>query len=86
MYTLHYARGFRYVIISSVDELDEKINEVFSIEGPVICEVITPEWQALVPRITSEKLPDGRLVSHEYSDMYPFLDRDEYRNNMIQNN
>lgn len=75
-----------YVKISSVDELDEKINEVFSIEGPVICEVITPEWQALVPRITSEKLPDGRLVSHEYSDMYPFLDRDEYRNNMIQNN
>lgn len=72
-----------YVRISSVEELDEKINEVFSINGPVICDVITPEWQALVPRITSEKLPDGRLVSHEYSDMYPFLDREEYKKNMI---
>ena len=72
-----------YVRISSVEELDEKINEVFSINGPVICDVITPEWQALVPRITSEKLPDGRLVSHEYSDMYPFLNREEYKKNMI---
>jgi len=72
-----------YVRISSVEELDEKINEVFSINGPVICDVITPEWQALIPRITSEKLPDGRLVSHEYSDMYPFLDREEYKKNMV---
>ena len=78
-----WAYEIPYVRISSVEELDEKINEVFSINGPVICDVITPEWQALVPRITSEKLPDGRLVSHEYSDMYPFLDREEYKKNMI---
>ena len=44
---------------------------------------MTPKWQALVPRITSEKMPDGRLVAHEYSDMYPFLDREEYKNNMV---
>ena len=72
-----------HVIISRPEEIDEKLNEVFSIEGPVICEVITHEWQALIPRITSEKMPDGRLVAHEYSDMYPFLDRDEYSNNMV---
>lgn len=72
-----------YVRINHVEEIDEKISRVFKTEGPVICEVITPEWQALIPRITSEKMPDGRLVAHEYSDMFPFLDRAEYRQNMI---
>lgn len=75
-----------YVKIEKVEEIDEKVKEVFSTEGPVICEVMTPEWQPLVPRITSEKMPDGRLVAHEYSDMYPFLSREEYKANMIAEN
>ncbi len=72
-----------YIKIDNVDEIEEKVKRVFEIEGPVICEVMTPEWQALVPRITSEKMPDGRLVAHEYSDMFPFLSREEYKENMI---
>lgn len=72
-----------YIRIDSVDEITEKVNQVFATEGPVICEVMTPEWQLLIPRITSEKMPDGSLVAHEYSDMFPFLDREEYRRNMI---
>ncbi len=72
-----------YIRIENAGEAEEKINMVFSTEGPVICEVMTPEWQALVPRITSEKMPDGRLVAHEYSDMFPFLSREEYKANMI---
>lgn len=78
-----YAYEMPYIKIESVDEIETKVNEVFDIKGPVICEVFTPEWQPLVPRITSEKMPDGRLVAHEYSDMFPFLDRDEYKKNMI---
>ena len=72
-----------YVRIENVDEIDDKVKKVFDTEGPMICEVMTPEWQALVPRITSEKMPDGRLVAHEYSDMFPFLDREEYFGNMV---
>lgn len=72
-----------YFKIESIEEIDTVVEKVFAIEGPVICEVMTPKWQALVHRITSEKMPDGRLVAHEYSDMYPFLDREEYKNNMV---
>ncbi|MBR1944918.1 MAG: thiamine pyrophosphate-binding protein [Alphaproteobacteria bacterium] len=72
-----------YVRIENVDEIDDKVKRVFATNGPVICEVMTPEWQALVPRITSEKTSDGRLVAHEYSDMFPFLSREEYKQNMI---
>ncbi len=72
-----------YYCINDVEDIDNIINKVFETEGPVICEVMTPEWQALIPRITSEKMPDGRLVAHEYSDMFPFLSREEYKSNMI---
>lgn len=77
------AYGIKGVRIENVDQVDVKIKEVLDYDGPVICEVMTPEWQALVPRITSEKLSDGRLVAHEYSDMFPFLSREEYKENMI---
>ena len=72
-----------YFKIDNVDKIEETVKKVFETKGPVICEVMTPEWQLLVPRITSEKMPDGRLVAHEYSDMFPFLDRDEYKDQMI---
>lgn len=76
------AYGINYFRIESVDDVDEVIGQVFASEGPAVCEVITPEWQALIPRITSEKMPDGRLVAHDYSDMFPFLGREEYAQNM----
>ena len=77
------AYEIKSVEIKSPDEVDEKINYVLNYDGPIICKVITPEWQLLQPRISSEKLPDGTLVAHEYEDMFPFLSRDEMRKNMI---
>lgn len=43
--------------------VEEGIKEVLEYNGPVICEVMTPEWQMLIPRVASDKLPDGTLVS-----------------------
>jgi acetolactate synthase-1/2/3 large subunit len=31
----------------------------------------------------AERLPDGRIVSKPLEDMYPFLERDEFADNMI---
>jgi acetolactate synthase-1/2/3 large subunit len=44
---------------------------------------MTPEWQLIVPRVSSEKRPDGTLVPRPYEDMYPFLEREEFLSNMI---
>lgn len=64
--------------ISSVDDVDEKIKEVLAYKGPVICDVMTPEWQLLIPRTASEKKPDGTMIAKPYDDMFPFLDRKEF--------
>jgi len=45
--------------------------------------VMMPEWQILAPRTMSDKLPDGRLVARPYEDMYPFLDREELKRQMV---
>lgn len=71
--------------ISRPEDVDSNIKQVLETEGPVICEVMTPEWQAIAPRTSAEKLPDGKLLAHEYSDMYPFLPQEEYKGQFIDN-
>jgi acetolactate synthase-1/2/3 large subunit len=77
------AYGIKGVRIDSVDDMDAKIDEVLEHNGPVVCDVMTPEWQLLIPRVSSEKLPDGRLVSRKFEDMFPYLPEAELRRNMV---
>ena len=75
--------GIKGVRISAVDELDAKIKEALDYDGPVVCDVMTPEWQLLIPRVTSEKGPDGKMISNPYENMFPFLSKEELEENMI---
>lgn len=77
------AYGIKGVRIDNVEETEEKIKEVLSYDGPVICEIMTPEWQMLIPRVASDKLADGTLVSREYEDMFPYLPVEELKENML---
>lgn len=77
------AYGIKGIRIDSVEDMEEKIREVLAHGGPVICEVMTPEWQLLVPRIASDKLPDGTLVARDYEDMFPYLPVEELKENMV---
>jgi acetolactate synthase I/II/III large subunit len=63
--------------------LKKRINKILSFNGPVVCEVMLSRDYKFSPKLSSEKKPDGRLVSKPLEDMYPFLDRDEFNRNMI---
>jgi acetolactate synthase-1/2/3 large subunit len=39
--------------------------------------------QPFAPRIASRRLPDGRMVSAPLEDMFPFLDRAEFLDNLF---
>ena len=71
------AYGIKGIRINNATELDEKIKEVLAHDGPVICDVMSPEWQELQPKIASEKLADGTMVSKPYEDLAPFIDPQE---------
>ncbi len=72
------AYGIKAIRIKTPQEAEKKVREVLAYKGPVICDVISPKWQLIIPRVASEKTPDGRMVSKPYEDLYPFLDRDEF--------
>ena len=73
--------GIKYMSIRSTSELEIKIDELIASKGPLICEVFTPREQLLIPRVASKKLDDGKIISMPYDDMFPFLDRSEYKEN-----
>jgi len=77
------AHGLKTARIADNDELHAKIESVLNNPGPLVCEVIMPETQALIPRVSSLKKPDGSIISKPLEDLYPFLDREEFRDNMI---
>jgi acetolactate synthase-1/2/3 large subunit len=77
------AYGIDYIKISKLGELGNKLKEVRNCPGPLICEVMTPSNQLLIPRVASRKLDDGTMVSMPYDDMFPFLPREEYAQNCV---
>lgn len=76
--------GFGYLRISQLEGLEEQLEELFSRPGPMICEIMTPTDQLLIPRVSSRQLEDGTMVSTAYDDMFPFLPRDEYQSNCLE--
>ncbi len=78
-----FAYGIKYFEINKHSEIDSVIKEVNSCTEPVICRVNINPDMVFSPKLSSEKLPDGSLKSKPLEDMYPFLDRDEFKSNMI---
>ncbi len=77
------AYGLPYVKIEGSENLGEKIGQVLAMHGPVVCEVMCIRDQEIVPTTSSKKLPDGRMVSKPLEDLYPFLDRETFRKEMV---
>ncbi|HNX35659.1 MAG TPA: thiamine pyrophosphate-binding protein [Kiritimatiellia bacterium] len=50
---------------------------------PEVCEVMLDPAQGFEPKLSSRKLPNGQMVSSPLEDMFPFLDREELRANML---
>ena len=71
------------VSINNTSEVDKKIKQVLSHPGPVLCDVKSPQWQLIIPRISSTRQPDGSIVSRPYEDLFPFLSTEELKSNMI---
>ena len=83
MIKLAKAYGIGAERISNNEELHSKIDNVLAQPGPYICEIMMSETQALIPRISSIKKPDGSIVSQPLENLFPFLDKEEFDQNMI---
>ena len=77
------AYGLCTTQIGSHEQLRERVREVLDHAGPIVCAVEVSPEQATAPRVTSMVRPDGTIVSKPMEDMWPFLSREEFLENMI---
>lgn len=77
------AYGIQYFGIKSQKGIASKLKKIISVKGPFVCEIIMQPEYRFSPKLSSEKLPDGKMISKPLEDMFPFLNRDEFKSNMI---
>ncbi|MGA8729381.1 MAG: thiamine pyrophosphate-binding protein [Terracidiphilus sp.] len=71
------------LVIPNQKNLREDVKRVLDIAGPVVVDVHVIPDEMRAPRLQSHQKPDGSFVSKPLEDLWPFLDRDEFKANMI---
>jgi acetolactate synthase-1/2/3 large subunit len=77
------AYGIQAVKIHSQRDLRGQLERVLEMQGPVVCDVVSRPDEARVPSLSSAQRPDGSLYSKPLEDLWPFLPREEFLENMI---
>lgn len=78
------AFGIESFRITRPDEIDDAINKMINSKTPLICEIMVNPDYIFSPKLSSKKLADGTMISPSLEDMYPFLPREEFEQNMIK--
>ena len=76
---LAVAYGFPYFRLLNNQELAAKLPAIFTVEGPVVVEVMLDPFEVLGPKAASRRQPDGTMVSEPLDNMAPFLPREELK-------
>jgi acetolactate synthase-1/2/3 large subunit len=77
------AYGLPSYRVTNHAELASALPEILNAKGPVFCEVICDPFESVGPKSASRRLPDGSMVSSPLEDLFPYLDREEFKANMI---
>lgn len=77
------AYGLATDLITSQRNLTDDIRRVLATPGPVVCDVHIVLDEVRQPRLSSAQRPDGSFVSKPLEDLWPFLDREEFKANML---
>jgi acetolactate synthase-1/2/3 large subunit len=77
------AFGIETAKIDCEAELDGVLKRVLATPGPILCDINVPKDEDRVPRVSNYQRPDGSMGSKPLEDLFPFLDREEFRANMI---
>ncbi len=78
-----YAYDMDYIKVSDYDSLTPALQTIFANDDPMIIEVMCQKWQEVIPTLQGRKNPDGTISAPPLEDMYPFLSREEFYDNMI---
>jgi acetolactate synthase-1/2/3 large subunit len=77
------AYGIPSVRVDREQQLSQ-VTQALAATGPALVDVVLDPRQEFEPRSRARQLPDGRIVSPNLEDMYPFLDETELMGNVIK--
>jgi len=77
------AYGYNIKTIKNNKELEEKLPKILERKGPVFCELMLDPFEVLEPKSSSAKQPDGKIISRPLEDLFPFLPRNDFYENML---
>ena len=76
------AYGIKYISAVKEEELENSINEFLNYKDTIILEIFCC-IQGRYPRMSAIKNDDGTFTNRPFEDMEPFMDREEFKNEMI---
>lgn len=76
------AYGIEYLCATKIENLPLAIEQFINYKGPIILEIFCC-IQGRYPRLNAIKNDDGSFTNRPFEDMDPFLDREEFKNEMI---
>ena len=77
------AYGIEYNLLKTIDDINCDLNNILESSNAKIIEVICPFKQEMKPSSSTKVLDDGQLFSPPLEEMYPFLDEDEMKKELI---
>jgi acetolactate synthase-1/2/3 large subunit len=75
--------GIASCVIHDQTRLREEVREVLATPGPMVVDVRVIPDESREPRLQSYQRPDGSMASKPLEDLFPFLPREEFLENMI---
>ncbi len=78
-----HAYRIPFLRCASHAELRRSIAAAMTGDNPFLFEVMLTPDQPFAPKASSYRRPDGTIVSRPLEDLAPFLDREEFRQNML---
>jgi acetolactate synthase-1/2/3 large subunit len=72
-----------YIKITNQQNLKNDLQKTLNTSGPIICELIVDPEHKTFPKASVYKKSDGSFATRPMEDLAPFLDREEFINNLL---
>lgn len=78
------AFNLKYYYLDKKKDIDKTINDILNTNGPILCNIRLEKEYLFLPKISSEKLSNGKIISRSLEDMTPLLTKEELENNIYK--
>ncbi len=75
--------GLPFYVLDNEAELDPALERILAEPGPALVNVRVPAEEDRQPRLSNYQRADGTMASKPLEDLFPFLSREEFLENMI---